>query len=204
MNSYLQYRRIGQRVRQQLEQGDEQTAVTVGSSRSAMTLQQTSSHDAVRTQIQRDLQRRFEEAECEAESSDREGHDTPTPPCDLSNATQSAIFRLGVHVTYRATREEKNEKSMLFIVGWDEDEDPFNPHNWSDLCRVLTTLMIAAIAFVVTAASSIDSAILPQAAEEFGVSEVVENLATGMGSTGNIASLAAVQYGINLDLQEYF
>ena len=55
-----------------------------------------------------------------------------------------------------------------------------NPKNRSVARRVGATVIIAAIAFVVTAAYAIDTAILPQAAAEFGVSAVVESIATGM------------------------
>ncbi len=43
---------------------------------------------------------------------------------------------------------------------------------------------IAGIGWVVGFASSVDSAALPQAAKEFGVSEVTESLATGLFLVG--------------------
>lgn len=46
----------------------------------------------------------------------------------------------------------------------------------TDFCRIT----IAFIGWIVGFASSIDSAALPQAAKDFGVSEVTESLATGL------------------------
>ncbi|KAK9236371.1 major facilitator superfamily domain-containing protein [Lipomyces kononenkoae] len=71
-------------------------------------------------------------------------------------------------------------KPEVFIVGWDCEGDPANPHNFSTARRVIATLIVAAIAFVVGMASSIDSTVLTQASADFGVSEVAESLATGI------------------------
>lgn len=72
-----------------------------------------------------------------------------------------------------------------YQVGWELGLDPQNPHNWSKVRRIGTTLILVAIAFVVTASSSIDAAVAPQAAEHFGVSDVVESLGgTGIFLTG--------------------
>lgn len=83
----------------------------------------------------------------------------------------------GIEARDRRTHEGKGEQ--VFVVGWEGDSDPLNPRNWSTLKRVGVTLQIAAVAFAVCAASSIDAAVLPQGAAEFGVSEVAETLATG-------------------------
>ncbi|KAF1993399.1 MFS general substrate transporter [Amniculicola lignicola CBS 123094] len=68
----------------------------------------------------------------------------------------------------------------VFIVGYEGPDDPLNPQNWSFMKRMFATMQIASIAFVVGLASSIDSGVLRPAAEEFGVSEVAESLATGL------------------------
>ncbi|KAF9638204.1 Major facilitator superfamily [Lasiodiplodia theobromae] len=83
----------------------------------------------------------------------------------------------GIEARDRRTHEGKGEQ--VFVVGWEGDSDPLNPRNWSTPKRVGVTLQIAAVAFAVCAASSIDAAILPQGAAEFRVSEVAETLATG-------------------------
>lgn len=81
----------------------------------------------------------------------------------------------------------------FYQVDWESSSDPQNPHMWSTSARMTTTLVLVSIAFVVTAASSIDSAIAPQAAMAFGVSDVVESLAgTGVFLIGfGFGSLAA-------------
>ncbi|KAF2218277.1 major facilitator superfamily domain-containing protein [Elsinoe ampelina] len=88
----------------------------------------------------------------------------------------------GIHIRKRHTKE--GGEGNVFIVGYHDEHDPTNPHNWSYLNRIGITSMIASIGFVVGVASSIDSMALTQAAEEFGVSEVVESLATGLYLVG--------------------
>jgi hypothetical protein len=83
----------------------------------------------------------------------------------------------GINIRKRRTQE--GGEGNVFIVGFHDENDPMNPHRWSFASRIGMTLIIAGIGFVVGFASAIDSAALPQAAEEFGVSEVVESLATG-------------------------
>ncbi|KAE9368694.1 MFS general substrate transporter [Stipitochalara longipes BDJ] len=78
------------------------------------------------------------------------------------------------------TNEKTPEREKVFVVGYESEKDPLNPHNWSYSTRILGTIMIASIGFIVGFASSVDSAALTQAAEEFGVSEVAESLATGL------------------------
>lgn len=79
----------------------------------------------------------------------------------------------------RQKTREVNGRSIL-IVEWDGPEDPMNPRNWSFVRRFNATLIISSIAFMVGAAAPIDAAVLPQAARDLGVSEVVESLAVGI------------------------
>ncbi|KAK9248083.1 major facilitator superfamily domain-containing protein [Lipomyces tetrasporus] len=69
---------------------------------------------------------------------------------------------------------------QIFIVSWNGPNDPANPRNFSIARKMMTTLIVGAIALVVGAASATDAAIVPQAAEEFHVSDVAESLATGI------------------------
>jgi hypothetical protein len=78
----------------------------------------------------------------------------------------------------------EREKEIVFVVGYESESDQMNPHNWSITKRIVCTFMIAGISFIVGFASSIDSAALTQASEEFGVSEVAESLATGLFLVG--------------------
>ncbi|KAE8162994.1 MFS general substrate transporter [Aspergillus tamarii] len=55
-----------------------------------------------------------------------------------------------------------------------------NPRNYSMTTRITATLIVSALAFAVGAASSIESAVIPQNAAAFNVSEVVASLATGV------------------------
>ncbi|GAB7341783.1 hypothetical protein MBLNU457_g0114t1 [Dothideomycetes sp. NU457] len=84
----------------------------------------------------------------------------------------------GIEVRKRNTNE--GGEGNVFIVGYHDDNDPMNPHTWSNTKRIYITFMVAAIGFVVGVASSIDSEAIPQASAEFHVSEVVESLATGL------------------------
>ncbi|KAE8341473.1 hypothetical protein BDV24DRAFT_151137 [Aspergillus arachidicola] len=57
---------------------------------------------------------------------------------------------------------------------------PMNPRNFTVTTRVIATLIVSALAFVVSAASSIESAVLRQNSAAYNVSEVVASLATGI------------------------
>jgi hypothetical protein len=83
----------------------------------------------------------------------------------------------GIHVRDRTTNEGKGGK--VFVVGWEGQDDPRNPRNWGLAYRIWSTLVVASIAFIVGIGSSADTSILPQAAEGFGVSGVVESMAIG-------------------------
>lgn len=82
----------------------------------------------------------------------------------------------GVEVRERTTKEGKG--SLVFVVAWSEN-DHANPRTWSWSRRALYTVNVSFISFACMVASSIDSAVAPQAAAAFGVSPVVESLATG-------------------------
>jgi hypothetical protein len=82
------------------------------------------------------------------------------------------------------TNEKGEERETVFVVGYESENDPMNPHRWSLWARIRATVLIAAIGFIVGFASSIDSAALKQASAEFGVSDVTESLATGLFLVG--------------------
>ena len=89
----------------------------------------------------------------------------------------------GIQPRSRTTKEGE-KGSPVFIVGYHSPTDILNPHNWSLPTRILATMNIAAIGWIVGLASSIDSGALMQASREFGVSEVAESLATGLFLVG--------------------
>ena len=87
----------------------------------------------------------------------------------------------GINVRSRTTKEGRHEKGgKVFVVGYVDEKDPLNPHNWSILKRMSITFLVALIGLIVGFASSVDSAAVRQAKLEFGVSEVTESLATGI------------------------
>ncbi|KAK9479867.1 major facilitator superfamily domain-containing protein [Lipomyces japonicus] len=80
----------------------------------------------------------------------------------------------------KISQQSRQTHEDVILVGWNSSEDSLNPRNFSKVKKVTTTLIVALIAFVVGAASSMDVAVLPQAASDLGVSDVVESLATGV------------------------
>lgn len=90
----------------------------------------------------------------------------------------------GIEIRQRTTREGGPELGKVFVVSWESEKDPINPYNWGFSRRILCTFIISLIGGVVGFASAIDSAIIPQAAAEFGVDEIIEALATGLFMIG--------------------
>ena len=90
---------------------------------------------------------------------------------------EAALLEYGVNLRKRTTHEGKGLE--VLEVGWAGEHDPANPKNWSKMKRILATLLVAYITFACLLPSSIDAAIIPQAAETFGVSDVVESMAIG-------------------------
>lgn len=74
------------------------------------------------------------------------------------------------------TLSQTNDGKDVYVVSWDSPTDPQNPQNWPTTRRMKTTIILFFIAFVVTAASSVDSAVLTNASMDLGVSEVTEAL----------------------------
>ena len=91
----------------------------------------------------------------------------------------------GVNVRSRTTKEGRHEKAgKVFVVGYVDEHDPLDPHNWSGMKRMMITFLVAFIGLIVGFASSVDSAVIQQARQEFGVSEVTESVATGIYLVG--------------------
>lgn len=72
------------------------------------------------------------------------------------------------------------ESAQVYVVDWTDDNDSLSPLNYTLAARLAATMNVTALAFIVGAASSIQSGVLPQNADAFGVSHVVASLATGM------------------------
>lgn len=75
----------------------------------------------------------------------------------------------GINVRDRTTKEGGDRQRQVFVVGFEGDDDEMNPHNWSHLKRIRSTLLTAGIGAVVGLASSIDSSALPQASRDLGL-----------------------------------
>lgn len=103
-------------------------------------------------------------------------------------ATQTSIptrlgrVMTGINIRKRKTKEGGN--GDVFVVGYEGDDDPLNPQNWSFATRLKCTFTVAGIGCVVGIASAIDSAAIAETAAEFGVSEVVASLGTGLFLVG--------------------
>ena len=101
-----------------------------------------------------------------------------------SRGTALGTTLTGISVRNRTTRDTNGPPQRVFVVGYEGPSDPLNPHNWSRATRLGATVNVALIGWIVGFASSVDSGALEQAAAEFGVSEVVESLATGLFLVG--------------------
>lgn len=186
MQSFLQYRRLGRQIREQVDAAKPRTPG--GGS--------DGSSDAARDRAERNLAGRpdlnvaDEDLDlAKLEAAERE---------DNSNSSTDAIGHAvdGVSPKYEKNDEgeEVGEKPTVFVVGWAGEDDPHNPQNWPESKKIWATLRVALIAFAVTMASSIDSAVLKQASMAYGVSEVAESLATVSTKSG--ARWSAMRCGL--------
>ncbi|KAL8814460.1 MAG: hypothetical protein Q9223_006314 [Gallowayella weberi] len=202
MQSLLQYRRFGRHVRKQYER-DLCKAKAIGKEKhddgSGATSPDSSPGNAISEQIENDDDRDAEKGE-QAEDTRGNHEDAPELPMEssMSHASQVAtqgsmgtnlgVALTGINVRDRRTKDGSRDPSghsnKVFVVGYEGERDSLNPHNWSYSTRIWATLNIASIGWMVGFASSVDSAALPQASAEFGVSEVVESLATGLFLVG--------------------
>ena len=170
-----------------LEKGD--TASVDSGTRALPSEHQTGEHvlPAQRGEAVEELKEEEHEAQEELDQDDYELGLNLRPTLSRTTTQQSAGTALGtvltgIDVRRRTTREGGD--GNVFVVGYEGADDPNDPHNWSLLTRIRCTFTIAAIGCVVGFASAIDSSALPQAAKDFGVSEVVESLATGLFLVG--------------------
>lgn len=92
--------------------------------------------------------------------------------------TTSSAHVPGVQI--RKAGRDDGQKELVFIVGWDGDNDPMRPQNWSLARRWIATIMLCLISIIVSAASSIDAAVTPQSSEAFHVGEAAGSLTTGL------------------------
>ncbi|KAE8393546.1 major facilitator superfamily domain-containing protein [Aspergillus alliaceus] len=156
MQSYLQYRRIGQAVRRQLADLPEWGRCPQG------------------------------------EDKDTSDNTSENGETNREKCPEPRSLAMPPGVQPRGITDSIGTPSSVFIVDWEQDRDPMNPRNFSMATRITATLIVSALAFAVGAASSIESAVIPQNSAAFNVSEVVASLATGLYllgfATGSLVS----------------
>jgi hypothetical protein len=164
MQSILQYRKFGLAVQAQLSRQQEAVS-TEKSHQPAPPLPPASESP--------------QESASSTPSSDSDIESIAAAPTRTHYSARTALGHAltGVQARDRTTHEGKG--AQVFVVDWEGERDALNPRNWSLMTRLRTTLVVSSIAFVVGAASSVDTAVSPQASAAFGVSDVVESLATG-------------------------
>lgn len=104
---------------------------------------------------------------------------------EATQKRRKQLKRNPTKITVRAgqdgdTEAAAPEQETVFVVGFESASDDQNPQNWSFLARSASTLLIASIGWTVGFASSVDSAAIPQAAADLGVSQIAESAATGL------------------------
>ena len=140
-----------------------------------------------------------EKDEEEPEEDDDDDFELGQYRTNLSRTTtqQSAGTALGtvlsgIEVRKRTTREGGDGR--VFVVGYENENDPNDPHNWSNARRMACTVPIAFIGAVVGFASAVDSPAIPQAAKEFGVSDVVRTFTCGESRSIETRGCAVVSH----------
>ncbi|KAK2037011.1 major facilitator superfamily transporter [Colletotrichum somersetense] len=169
MQSYLQYRRMGRAVERELKRlpGGTALSTTSPATRAATSTPQSQSRDT---------------ATEESGSHDPEKllPDSSGPTSLLANEAAPSVdpIQSSVNVSDSGSRVRRGEN--IELVSWDGPDDPEKPRNWKLSKRLACTIQISIIATALACAAGIDAAVLPQAAEDFGVSHVAESLSTGM------------------------
>lgn len=207
MQSVLQYRRFRATLKAQLARNDERAEQTLPregdighkpwslpAAASETTSEQT---DTERGHVLRDITEDSEGKEEEeqeppeeldesmSEKEEHEGIPESIPENHLSRfSTQqsegTALGRALTGVEVRRRKTHEGGEGNVFVVGFEGPKDPMNPKTWSRTKRFAITFSVASIGCVVGLASSIDSSAVREASAEFGVSEVVESMATGL------------------------
>ncbi|KAK2028154.1 major facilitator superfamily transporter [Colletotrichum zoysiae] len=169
MQSYLQYRRMGRAVERELKRlpGGTALSTTSPATRAAASTPQSQSRGTTTK---------------ESGSHDPEKllPDSSAPTSLLANEDAPSVnpIQSSVNVPDSGNRVRKGDN--IELVGWDGPDDPEKPRNWKLSKRLACTIQISIIATALACAAGIDAAVLPQAAEDFGVSQVAESLSTGM------------------------
>lgn len=206
MQSFLQYRRFRATLEAQLERTHvplSQHDLEKDAGKKGPPSPSSSSEDAQNTDLEQGhILRNITEESEEKEDLPRESHESDpekdednvghNPENSLSRIStqQSQGTALGRTLTGIEVRRRKTHEGgdgNVFVVGYEGPNDPMNPKSWSRAKRFAVTFSVASIGCVVGLASSIDSSAVREAAAEFGVSEVVESMATGLFLIGELS-----------------
>ena len=152
MQSYLQYRRLGNVVRSQLENA---SSVKEAPTPTDSETEQISQHAPAT-------------------------HQSPLARHASWSSSRTALAYCIAGIDVKKQSESADQPAHLFIVGWDGPNDPQNPLNYSFASRLTATLLVSALGWIVGAASSINSGVLTQNTQAFHVSDVVGSLVTGI------------------------
>ena len=149
MQSFRQYRQLGERVRAQYENNKDRRAD--GNAQSSRQDQEARHLDSSNTSLTSPISSDQEKADSPPSqrpdldegvdvenASDVEKFDdlnrVPTTKSQKSSGNQLVSTLTGIEVRRRTTREGPGG-DKVFIVGFQGDDDPLNPHNWSNLRR---------------------------------------------------------------------
>ncbi|KFY20407.1 hypothetical protein V491_03739 [Pseudogymnoascus sp. VKM F-3775] len=111
-----------------------------------------------------------------ASISNQEGRETS----DVNNATQPALESSEFAEETPTHLTPKVSHASTILVDWYSEDDPANPHNWSDLRRGLLALIICLYTFVVYLSSAIYTPSTEGVMEKFGVSNLKATLGLAM------------------------
>lgn len=171
MQSYLQYRRLGNTVRAQLQTIPNRQNFSKGNTTLIPTRDQsstTSNSESPTENINQDP------------SDTTDNGNLQEKPFNTEDSSQVTLAQSLAGVDIQKRLNSTNQPAHLFIVGWQDENDPQNPRNYPFSSRLIATLLVSALAWIVGAASSINSGVLPQTTETFHVSDVVGSLDTGI------------------------
>ena len=108
----------------------------------------------------------------EEERHDAEGH-------GFDDETRERMAGISI-CRWKTSESGEEEGDTLFVVGLEGPGDALNAQSWSLLKRAMAMLQVTLIACTCSFSCSIDSQVLMPAAADFGVSPLVESLATGL------------------------
>jgi hypothetical protein len=172
MQSYLQYRRLGDSVRAQLDHAYAQRNANSTVKRDSTPSPSSGSASINSTDDDNQISGDNDAA--------ARSNSEPLEKSKTQRSEKTALAHSLAGVDIQKQLASTNQPADLFIVGWDGKDDPQNPKNYSFSSRLIATLLVSALAWVVGAASSINSGVLPQNTAAFGVSDVVGSLVTGI------------------------